>query len=70
MDWLIIPGVIVTGLGLALLVYCITMVLGAKKQGLADAELRQKLQSASAWNMAGMGVSGIGLMMVVIGVLL
>ena len=70
MDWLIIPGVIVTFIGLGLLFYTILQIKRAKKQGLSDAELQVNLQSAVAWNLGAMGCSAIGLMMVVIGIML
>ena len=70
MDWLIIPGVIVTFIGLGLLFYTILRIMRAKKQGLSDDEMKVNLQSAVAWNLGAMGCSAIGLMMVVIGITL
>ena len=70
MDWLIIPGVIVTFIGLGLLFYTILRIMRAKKQGLSDDEMQVSLQSAVAWNLGAMGCSAIGLMMVVIGIML
>jgi hypothetical protein len=70
MDWLIIPGVIVTFIGLGLLLYTILRIMRAKKQGLSDDEMQVNLQSAVAWNLGAMGCSAIGLMMVVIGIML
>ena len=70
MDWLIIPGVIVTFIGLGLLFYTILRIMRAKKQGLRDDEMQVNLQSAVAWNLGAMGCSAIGLMMVVIGIML
>ncbi|MDG1240045.1 hypothetical protein [Planktomarina sp.] len=70
MDWLIIPGVIVTFIGLGLLFYTILRIMRAKKQGLSDDEMQVNLQSAVAWNLGAMGCSAIGLMMVVIGIML
>ena len=70
MDWLIIPGVIVTFIGLGLLFYTILRIMRAKKQGLSDDEMQVNLQSAVAWNLGAMGRSAIGLMMVVIGIML
>jgi hypothetical protein len=58
MNWLIIPGVIVT------------WIWRAKKQGVSDTEMKAQLQAAIAWNLGAMGCSAIGLMMVVLGVLL
>ena len=70
MKWLIIPGVIVTCIGLSLLLYTIAWIWHAKKQGVSDAEMKAQLQAAIAWNLGAMGCSAIGLMMVVLGVLL
>ena len=70
MEWLIIPGVIVTFIGLGLLFYTILRIMRAKKQGLSDDEMQVNLQSAVAWNLGAMGCSAIGLMMVVIGIML
>ena len=70
MNWLIILGVIVTCIGLGLLLYIITWVWRAKKQGVSDTEMKAQLQAAIAWNLGAMGCSAIGLMIVVLGVLL
>ena len=70
MDWLIIPGVIVTCIGLGLLLYIIARIWWAKKQGLSDAGMKAQLKAAIAWNLAAIGCSAIGLMIVVLGVLL
>ena len=70
MDWLIIPGIIVTFIGLSLLFYTILRIMRAKKQGLSDDEMKAHLQSAIAWNLVAMGCSAIGLMMVVIVIIL
>ena len=70
MDWLIIPGIIVTFIGLGLLFYTISRIMRAKKKGLSDDDMKMQLQSAIAWNLGAMGCSAIGLMMVVIGIML
>lgn len=70
MDWLILPGILVTLIGLGLLIYTIAGVWAAKRGGLSDDAMRAKLQSAVNWNLAAMGCSGLGLMMVAVGVLL
>ncbi|WP_347833142.1 hypothetical protein [uncultured Planktomarina sp.] len=70
MNWLIIPGVIVTCIGLGLLLYIIARIWRAKKQGLGDAGMKAQLQAAISWNLAAMGCSAIGLIIVVLGVLL
>ena len=70
MDWFIIPGVIVTFIGLGLLFYTILRIMRAKKQRLSDDEMKVHLQSAIDWNLVAIGCSAIGLMMVVIGIML
>ena len=70
MDWLIIPGVIVTCIGLGLLIYTIARIWRAKKQDVSEDEMKAQLQAAIAWNLAAMGCSAIGLIIVVLGVLL
>ena len=70
MNWLIIPGVIVTCIGLGLLLYTMAWIWRVKKQGVSDTEMKAQLQAAIAWNLGAMGCSAIGLMMVVLGVLL
>ena len=70
MDWLIIPGIIITCIGLALLSYTITIIFRAKRQGLSEADMQAQLQVAITWNLGAMGCSGLGLMIVAVGVLL
>ncbi|MFQ3301645.1 MAG: hypothetical protein ACI9EH_000538 [Planktomarina sp.] len=70
MNWLIIPGVMVTCIGLGLLLYTIAWIWRAKKQGVSDTEMKAQLQAAIAWNLGAMGCSAIGLMMVVLGAFL
>ncbi len=70
MGWLIFPGIVLSLVGIALLIWCIARVWKAKKSGADDDALRATLQAVLPWNLAAMGLSGIGLMLVVIGVLL
>lgn len=70
MSFLIWPGAAVTMLGLAILMWCILQVVRARRDGLEDAAMRAKLQGIVAWNMAALGLSAIGLMMVVVGIFL
>ena len=70
MNWLIIPGVMVTCIGLGLLLYTIAWIWRAKKQGVSHTEMKAQLQAAIAWNLGAMGCSAIGLMMVVLGAFL
>lgn len=70
MDWLIIPGAIVSAIGLIGLVASAVKVVQAKKQGLGEDALRAQLQKVMVLNMGALFLSVIGLMMVVVGVLM
>lgn len=70
MTWLIWLGALVSLLGLAGLIYCIIAVMQARRQGLDDDTMKARLQKFVALNMAAMGVSAIGLMMVIMGIVL
>lgn len=59
-----------TVLGLAGLLYCIIAVARAKRAGLDDAALRERLQKAVAINLGALAVSALGLMIVIVGVFL
>ncbi len=70
MDFLIWTGAGLTMLGVAALVWCIVAVARARRSGLAESALRAKLQRIVAINTGALGVSAIGLMLVVIGIIL
>ncbi len=70
MDWLVAPGILVTFAGIGLLMWCIFRVWDAKRKGADDEALRAVLQSVMPWNLGAMGISAIGLMMVVVGLML
>lgn len=70
MDWLIWIGASVTLFGVAGLIWCIRMASAARQEGLSDAEMKARLQKVVAWNMASLGLSALGLMAVVVGILL
>jgi hypothetical protein len=65
MAYLLWIGVGLTLLGVAALAYCIKMVIGLRRQNLNDQDLRAGMQRAVALNMAALAVSGLGLMVVV-----
>lgn len=67
---MIATGAVVTLAGVAGLVWCIVLVLRARRAGLAEAEMRARLQQLVALNLAALGVSALGLMLVVVGILL
>lgn len=70
MEALIWIGAAITLAGLAGLVWCIATVAKAKRAGLSEDALRQRLQKVVALNLGALGLSTIGLMMVIIGIFL
>lgn len=70
MEALIWIGAAITLAGLAGLVWCIATVAKAKRAGLSDDALRQRLQKVVALNLGALGLSTIGLMTVIIGIFL
>ncbi|MDO5647794.1 hypothetical protein [Paracoccus sp. (in: a-proteobacteria)] len=69
-DMIIWAGAALTMAGLAALVWCILTVTRARRAGLDDDALRQKMQGVLAVNMGALAASTIGLMMVVVGIFL
>lgn len=70
MEWLIIIGAIIAGIGLVGLVLSLVQVVKAKRAGLDDEALKQTVARALPLNMAAFALSAFGLMMVVVGVIL
>lgn len=70
MVWLIWIGAGLTVVGLVGLLWCIRLVWAKRRQNLPEDQMRAALQKAVALNMGALALSGIGLMMVVIGVIL
>ncbi len=70
MEWLIWPGAGVALLGVIGLVVCVVSAVRLRKRGLDDAQMKARLQRLVALNLASVGISAIGLMMVVMGILL
>ena len=70
MQIMIWGGAALTLLGVFGLLGCIWIVLGIKRANLPDAEARAKMQRVVALNMAALGLSFIGLMAVLVGVIL
>ena len=68
MSWLIILGVIVTCFGLGFLLYTIGHIWQAKRDKVSNEEMKAQLRKAVLWNFIAMGCSGLGLMIVVLGV--
>ena len=70
MEWLIIGGAVISLCGIGGLIWCILMALKARKASTNDEDLRLRLQKVVLLNMAALGVSAIGLMLVVTGIFL
>ncbi len=68
MDILIWIGAAVSVVGLVGILYCASLVAKAKRAGLGDAALRERLRATVALNLGALFVSAIGLMLVVLGV--
>ena len=62
-------GAALTLVGVAGLVLCVLLALRAKKAGLEDAAMRAALQRVVALNLGALAISGLGLMLVVVGVI-
>lgn len=70
MEAIVWIGAALTVAGLAMLMWCIVAVMRAKRAGLDDAALKARLQKVVALNLAALGVSGLGLMIVIVGIFL
>ena len=70
MTLLVWIGAVISFSGLLGLFYCIYLATKAKREGLEGEEMQKRLQRVVVLNMAALGVSGLGLMMVVFGVFL
>jgi uncharacterized membrane protein len=70
MDILIWIGAAVTVLGFLGVIWSIVLVARARRAGLDDAGLRQRLQTALPVNVAALLLSFLGLMLVVVGIVL
>lgn len=70
MKWLIWGGAGLTLLGVVGLLWCIGVVMAGRRKNLSEADMRTALQRVVALNMGALAVSGIGLMMVAVGIIL
>jgi uncharacterized membrane protein len=70
MDWLIWIGAAVSLGGIAGLLRCIQLALRARRSGLDNTAMRARLQQIVTFNLAALGVSALGLMLVVMGIIL
>lgn len=69
-DGLIWGGAVLTLAGVAALIWCILTVARARRAGLDDAALRERMRRVVAVNMGALALSMIGLMAVIVGILL
>ncbi|MDH2325655.1 hypothetical protein QCN27_02120 [Cereibacter sp. SYSU M97828] len=70
MEWLIVLGAILSLAGVAGLVWCILLALKIRRLNAPEEEVRGKLQRIVMVNLIALGVSSLGLMLVVAGILL
>jgi hypothetical protein len=70
MEFMIWGGALLSLVGVAGLIWCITLAFKARKSGLPDDQVRQRLQKVVAINLAALAVSFFGLMLVLVGVIL
>lgn len=70
MSWIIWFGALMSLAGVGGLLWCIYLALKARRAGLADDAMRARLQHIVTLNMIALGVSALGLMMVVVGIVL
>jgi hypothetical protein len=70
MDILIPIGSFAALAGVVLLGYCILLAVRAKKTATSDADLKARLQKVVALNMGALGLSALGLIMVIVGMAL
>jgi hypothetical protein len=69
MDWLVWIGAAVSLGGIAGLLRCIQLALRARRSGLDSTAMRARLQQIVTFNLAALGVSALGLMLVVMGII-
>lgn len=70
MTAIIWTGAVLSLCGVGGLLWCIYLAIKARRAGLTDDAMRARLQHIVTLNMAALGVSALGLMAVVAGILL
>ena len=70
MDFLIWGGAVVSFSGLIGLVWCIIKARQAKNAANSEEELNTEIRKLIPWNMGGLFLSTIGLMIVIVGIFL
>ena len=69
-DGLIWGGAVLTLAGVAALIWCILAVTRARRAGLDDAALRDRMRPVLAVNMGALALSMIGVLLVITGIML
>ncbi|MBS8226385.1 hypothetical protein DYI42_09120 [Vannielia litorea] len=70
MSLLVWPGAALALAGVIGILACVRSVMKARNAGLPNEEMVAHMQKMGAWNMAALGVSAIGLALVITGLLL
>ena len=70
MDYMIWAGAVLAVIGIAALIWCILQAVAAKRAGLQGEAMTAALRRVVVINMAALAVSGLGLMLVVVGMIL
>ncbi|WP_323007899.1 hypothetical protein [Pseudorhodobacter sp.] len=70
METMIWFGAAVSLVGVFGLGWCVVLALRARNSGLPDDEIRASLQKVVIYNMGALGISALGLMLVVFGIFL
>jgi len=70
LSMLVWPGAAIALVGVIGILACVRSVMNARNKGLSDQEMVEHMQKIGAWNMAALGISAMGLALVVIGLLL
>ena len=63
-------GALLAGLGVLALLYCIVVAARARRQGLEGAAMEEKLRRLVALNLGALALSGLGLMVLIVGIVL
>lgn len=70
MEYVIWGGAALTMVGVAGLLWCVVLGIRARRSGLPDAEMKQRLQGVVALNLGALAISALGLMAVIFGIIL
>lgn len=70
METLVWIGAAITLLGLAGILWCIREAMSARRSAAPEEEVRARLQRVVAVNLGALGVSALGLILVVAGIML